>query len=102
MNKPRLLTKTGGLWHFHTIGTGIIISYSTFSNKIRLINESTGNIIYCIPIEFKTINSFETFVKKHYLKMLENPVPSLNMSYYDEPTYLGDAKVEVDFKLLLN
>ena len=102
MTKPNLLTKSKGMWHFHAIGTGIIITYSIATKQLRLTNEATGKLEDCICMDFDTPEFFKEFVKPHYLKMLEDPKPSLNMSYYDKTTYVGKAKVEVDLKALLN
>jgi len=103
MKKINLLTKSNeNIWHYHPIGTGTNITYISSTNKLVLLNVATGLIIDCLDIKFNYFEQFKDFCLIFYLKTIENSISSLDMSYYDKPTYVGLAKVEVDFNILKN
>lgn len=106
MKKFNLLTKTGGYWHFHPIGTGTIFTYHTQAKQVIVTCAATGAIIRVVDKYqeggYKTPQEFKEEAVDVYLGMISDENTSLDLSYYENPKYIGNSMVEVDFELIKN
>lgn len=106
MEKFNLLTENGGYWYFHPIGTGTIFTYHTQAKQIIITCAATGQIISTVDKYslggYKTQEEFKSDALDVYLGLIESTDISMDLSYYDNPTYIGETMVEVDFDLLKN
>jgi hypothetical protein len=106
MKKSQLLTITGGYWHFHPLGTGTIFTYHTQAKQIIITCVATGTIINTVDKYeqggYKTPQEFREDAIDVYLGLVEDADVSMDLSFYDNPTYIGECMVEVDFDLIKN
>ena len=104
MEKFNLLTKTGGYWHFHPIGTGTIFTYHTKAKQVIITCAATGRIINVVDKYeqggYKTPEEFKEDAKDVYLGLVEDAEISMDLSFYENPTCVGESMVEVDFNLI--
>lgn len=106
MKKSQLLTITGGYWHFHPLGTGTIFTYHTQAKQIIITCASTGTIINVVDKYkqggYNTPQEFKKDAIDVYLGLVEEASVSMDLSYYEKPTYIGECMLEVDFNLIKN
>ena len=106
MEKFNLLTITGAYWHFHPIGTGTIFTYHTIAKQVLITCSATGQLINTIDFYrtggFNTAEDFKKEASRIYLEMISDDNVSMDLSYYPNPTFVGDSMVEVDFNILKN
>jgi len=106
MEKFNLLTITGAYWFFHPIGTGTIFTYHTKARQILITCSATGELINVVDLYneggFKTPEDFKKEASRVYLEMISEDNVSMDLSYYPNPTYIGNSMVEVDFDILKN
>jgi len=106
MKKFNLLTKTGGYWYFHPLGTGTIFTYHTQAKQIIITCVATGTIINVVDKYqeggYKTPQEFRKDATDVYLGMIEYADISMDLNFYENTTYVGDCMVEVDFDILKN
>ena len=106
MEKFNLLTITGGYWHFHPIGTGTIFTYHTKAKQVIITCAATGRIINVVDKYeqggYKTPEEFKEDATDVYLGLVEDAEISMDLSFYENPTCVGESMVEVDFNLIKN
>ncbi len=106
MKKSQLLTITGTYWYFHPIGTGTIFTYHTQAKQIIITCVATGTIINIVDKYqeggYKTPQEFKKDAIDVYLGLIEEVGISMDLGFYENPTYIGDSLVEVDFDLIKN
>jgi hypothetical protein len=106
MKKFNLLSETGGYWHFHPIGTGTIFTYHTQAKQVIITCAATGRIINVVDKYkqggYKTLEEFKKDATDVYLGIVEDAEISMDLSFYENPTYIGDSMVEIDFDLIKN
>ena len=106
MEKFDLLTKTGGYWHFHPLGTGTIFTYHTKAMQVIITCAATGTIINVVDKYeqggYKTPEEFKEDAIDVYLGLVEDADVSMDLSFYENPTYIGECMIEVDFDLIKN
>ena len=79
------------------------MTYTRIAQKIITTNNSTGKIIESNYTEnINSTDDFLLFCKQYYMNLIEGDSQSLDMSYYDKPTYIGNIKVEVDLEVIKN
>lgn len=106
MKKSQLLTITGAYWHFHPLGTGTIFTYHTQAKQIIITCVATGTIINVVDKYkqggYKTPEEFKEDATDVYLGLVEEAEVSMDLSFYKNPTCIGDSMIEVDFDLIKN
>ena len=106
MKKVDLLTVTGNYWHFHPIGTGTIFTYHTTAKQVLITCAATGRMINTIDKYreggYQTTEQFKKAATEIYMLMIGDADISLDLSFYPDPTCVGDSMVEVDFNILKN
>jgi hypothetical protein len=106
MKKSQLITITGGYWHFHPFGTGTVFTYHTQAKQIIITSVATGTIISVVDKYeqggYKTPQEFRKEAVDVYLGLIEGANVSMDLNYYDNPTYIGECMVEVDLNLIKN
>ena len=106
MEKFNLLTITGAYWFFHPIGTGTIFTYHTKAKQVLITCSATGQLLNTVDLYrtggFNTPEEFKAEAGKIYIEMISDDNVSLDLSFYPEPTHIGNSMIEVDFNILKN
>lgn len=98
-----LLSVAGELWCFHAIGTGIIFTYHSRAKQVLILCSSSGTIIEAINNKnYNSPQDFKSEAKEVYIEMVNNGDTSLELSFYENATYVGNTFIEVDFDLIKN
>jgi hypothetical protein len=102
----QLLTINSEYWYFHPLGTGTIFAYHIRAKQIIITCVATGTIINVVDKYseggYRTPQEFRNNATDVYLEMIEYADISMDLNFYENPTYVGDSMVEVDFDLLKN
>jgi len=106
MKITRLFTQTKGYYHFHLIGTGMIINYIVNTKQIVITSVATGAIINTFDRSNDpnySVVQFYAEAKGFYKMFIEDDeAQTLELSYLKNPSHIGSAGVEVNFELLSN
>lgn len=106
MEKVDLFRVVGNRWSFHPIGTGTIFTYNTDTMQVIITCVATGRIINTVETYkdggYAKPEIFKSASRDIYLTMVEDSSVSLDFSFFENTTYVGDGMVEVDFDLLKN
>ena len=89
-------------WHYHAIGTGIIVTYHISVKQVILTCQHTGQLIdYYDFCEEGGINKeeFRELCVASYMDAIDIG-RTLDLDYFDDPTIVGC--VGIDFNLLKN
>ncbi len=98
-----LLTVTGEFWHYHAIGTGAIFTYSKRARQVIILCSASGTIIDVVNNkDYGSPQEFKEEASSIYVEMINNGDTSLELSFYENATLIGESMVEIDFDLIKN